>query len=68
MVLQQSEQGVRSILEWAAEQRGVVSIMLAIILFAITLVLRYGFGVWWPWGIVMATILGIVGCIAGSSE
>jgi hypothetical protein len=31
------------------------------VLFAITLVLRYGYDTWWPAGIVLATICGLIG-------
>jgi hypothetical protein len=59
---------MRLLLEWLAEQRSSVAITLAVILFAITLILRYGFDLWWPWGIVMATLLGFVGLFFGKSE
>jgi hypothetical protein len=59
---------VKYLLEWLVEQRGGVAITLAVILFAITLILRYGFDVWWPWGIGMATVLGFVGLLAGNSK
>ena len=36
--------------------------------FAITLILRYGFDIWWPWGIAMATLLGFVGLFAGKEN
>jgi hypothetical protein len=55
-------------LEWLVEQRGTVAITLAIFLFVITLVMRYGFDLWWPWGIAMSAILGLVGCFAGNSK
>jgi hypothetical protein len=50
---------------WVIEQRSGVAIGLAATLFSITLVLRYAFGLWWPWGIGMAVILGLVGVFAG---
>jgi hypothetical protein len=59
---------MRLLLEWLIEQRGGVAIGLAVVLFAVTLILRYGFGLWWPWGIVMATVLGLVGLFAGKSN
>jgi hypothetical protein len=59
---------MRSFLEWLVEQRSGVAIGLATVLFAVTLVLRYGFNLWWPWGIAMATILGLVGLFAGKSK
>jgi len=59
---------MRLFLEWLVQQRSTVAIVLAAALFAITLILRYGFDLWWPWGIVMATILGIVGMVMGMSE
>ena len=59
---------MRVLLEWLVEQRSSVAIGLAALLFAITLILRYAFNTWWPWGIVMATILGLVGLFGGKSE
>ena len=59
---------MRFFLEWLVEQRSSVAIGMAIILFGITLILRYGFDLWWPWGIAMATILGFVGLFAGKSN
>jgi hypothetical protein len=55
-------------LEWLIEQRSDVAIGLAVLLFATTLILRYGFGLWWPWSIALATILGVVGLFAGQSK
>lgn len=48
-------------IEWLAEQRSWVAIGLAVVVFAVTLILRYGFDLWWPWGIGLATLLGLVG-------
>jgi hypothetical protein len=59
---------MRSLLDWLVEQRGGVAIGLAALLFAVTLVLRYGFDIWWPWGIAMATLLGVLGLFAGKSR
>jgi hypothetical protein len=59
---------MRSLLESLIEQRSIVAISLAVVLFAATLILRYAFDLWWPWGIAMATILGIVGIFAGKSK
>ncbi len=55
-------------LEWLIEQRSGIAIGLAVVLFAATLILRYGFDLWWPWGIVMATVFGLVGLFAGKSK
>lgn len=57
-----------SFLEWLVEQRSGVAIGLAALLFIATLILRYGLGLWWPWGIGMAIILGLVGLFAGKSK
>jgi hypothetical protein len=59
---------MRTFLLWLVEQRSGVAISLAVILFAITLILRYGFDLWWPWGIGMATVLGVIGLFAGKSQ
>lgn len=59
---------MRWFLEWLVEQRSGVAIGLAVVLLAVTLILRFGFDLWWPWGIAMATILGVVGIFAGKSK
>jgi hypothetical protein len=59
---------MRLLLEWLVEQRSGVAIGLSVLLFAVTLILRYGFDMWWPWGIAMAIILGLVGIFAGKSK
>ncbi len=59
---------MRFLLGWFLEQRSIVAGSAAVILFAITLILRYGFGVWWPLGIVAATLLGIAAMFIGSRE
>ena len=59
---------MRFLFEWLMEQRSGVAIGLALVLFTITLILRYAYDLWWPWGIVMATALGIVGLFAGKSK
>ena len=59
---------MRFFLEWLLEQRSGVAIGLAVVLLAVTLILRYGFDLWWPWGIAMATGLGLVGLFAGKSR
>jgi hypothetical protein len=59
---------MRDFLEWIVEQRSGVAISFAVVLFAVTLILRYGFDLWWPWGIGMATILGLIGLFAGKSK
>ena len=41
---------------------------LSLVLFAVTLVLRYGYDLWWPAGIVLATVFGLVGLFAGSGK
>ena len=68
MALRQGRCVMGSFLEWLIEQRSGVAIGLAVILFAFTLILRYGFNLWWPWGIGMAVVLGVVGLFAGKSE
>lgn len=57
---------LRLFLEWLVEQKSWVAIVLAALLFAITLILRYGYDTWWPFGIVLATLLGLIGMIGNS--
>ena len=45
------------LIEWLIQQRSILAISGAVALFVITLILRYGFGLWWPWGIMMAVFL-----------
>lgn len=58
---------MREFVEWLVEQRSVVAIGLSVVLFGVTLVLRYGYDLWWPAGIVWATVFGLVGLVAGRS-
>ena len=57
-----------SLLGWLIEQRSGVAIGLAAVLFAITLILRFGFDTWWPAGIVLSIIFGLVGLFAGGKK
>jgi hypothetical protein len=59
---------MRSLLEWLSDQRSGVAIGLAVLMLAVTLVMRYGFDLWWPAGIALATIFGFVGLISGSQK
>lgn len=54
--------------DWLLEQRSWVAAGLAVIVLGLTLVLRYCFDLWWPWGILAATVLGFVALIVGASE
>jgi hypothetical protein len=38
-----------------------------VVILLITLILRYGFDLWWPWAIAMATVLAILGLFAGKT-
>jgi hypothetical protein len=55
-------------LHWLVEQRSGVAIGLSLLLFAVTLIMRYGFDLWWPAGIALATIFGLVGLLSGSGK
>ena len=59
---------MRVLLQWLAEQRSGVAIGLAVVLFAVTLVLRYGYDMWWPAGIVLATVCGLVGLLTSGQR
>jgi hypothetical protein len=59
---------MHSLLHWLAEQRSGVAIGLSLALFAVTLILRYGFDLWWPAGIVLASLFAVVGLFAGGSK
>ncbi|MEX0613246.1 MAG: hypothetical protein WD229_14090 [Pirellulales bacterium] len=56
------------ILDWLLEQRSTVAAVTACVLLAITAVLRYGFDLWWPWGIVMATVCAVVAMVSAGGE
>lgn len=55
-------------IEWMFDQKHNVTLVAAIMLFVVTLVMRYGFDIWWPWGIAMATILGVYSLFNGVSD
>lgn len=55
-------------IEWMFDQKHNVTLVAAIVLFVVTLVMRYGFDIWWPWGIAMATILGVYSLFNGVSD
>jgi hypothetical protein len=59
---------MRCLLHWLVEQRSGVAFGVAVFLFAATLVLRNGYDLWWPAGIVLATICGLVALFSGSQE
>jgi hypothetical protein len=37
---------------------------LAVAVLAVTLILYFGFDVWWPWGFAMASVFGVIGLFA----
>jgi len=51
-----------------SEKRSEVAGGAGVALFATTLILRYGFGLWWPWGIAMAAALAIVAIVSAAKE
>ena len=55
-------------LRWLFEQRSTSAGIAACVLLANTAILRYGFHVWWPWGIVMATVCAIYAIAGASTE
>jgi hypothetical protein len=59
---------MRFLLGWLAEQRSGVAIGVAVLFLAATLVLRYGYDLWWPAGIVLATVCGFVGLLTGGQK
>ncbi len=58
----------RLLFHWLLDQRSVVAGSLAIALYAVTLVLRFGFNIWWPWGLAMATGLALVAVLGAVRE
>ncbi len=54
---------LRGTLEWLIEQKGIVAAALAAILFIVVLVMRFGYDTWWPAGIVLATVFGLVAVV-----
>ncbi len=57
-----------SFLHWLSDQRSAVAIGLSVIPFAVTLILRYGYDMWWPTGIALATVFGLIGLFAGGQR
>jgi hypothetical protein len=41
---------------------------LAVLVLSITLILRFGYDLFWTWGIALATILAIVSLFTGKSK
>jgi hypothetical protein len=58
---------MRFLIEWFLERRSSVAIGAAVFFLLLSLILRYGFDIWWPWGIGIAVVLGVVGLFAGKS-
>lgn len=54
---------IGTILEWLIEQKGIIAFVLALVLFIIALVLRFGYERWWPEGIVLATVFGLIAVV-----
>jgi uncharacterized membrane protein YcfT len=54
---------VGRILEWLVEQKGIIAFVLALMLFTFVLVMRFAYNTWWPAGIVLATILGLIAVV-----
>jgi hypothetical protein len=59
---------MRFLIAWLLEQRSTVAGTLACILFAITLIMRYGFDLWWPAGIGLAAAFAVVAIIGAGRE
>lgn len=48
---------------WVGDQKSYVAIGLSILVFGVVLILRYQFDTWWPWGIGVSFLLGMIGLI-----
>ncbi len=53
----------RLLLLWIGEQKSVVAIAASMAVFGVVLLLRYQYDTWWPWGIVLSFVLGVIGLI-----
>jgi hypothetical protein len=56
---------MQRLLEWFVEQKGWVMFGTAVAVYLITLVLWFGFDLFWPWGFAVGTVLAVVGMISG---
>jgi hypothetical protein len=54
---------LRRILEWLIEQKGIIAAGLAVILLMVVLIMRYYYDTWWPAGIVLSTIFGLIAVV-----
>jgi hypothetical protein len=52
---------MQSLFEWFLEQKGWIAFGVAATIYLITLVLWFGFGIFWPWGFVVGTVLAFAG-------
>ena len=54
---------LKLILLWVGDQKSVVAIVLSMLVFGVVLIMRYQFDTWWPWGIAVSFLLGMIGLI-----
>ena len=59
---------MRSIFEWLFDSPSTVPAAGAVTLLIITAILRYGFDLWWPWGIMMAIVCAVVAMLRSGSD
>ena len=44
-------------------KKGIIAFALALIVFIVVLVLRFAHNTWWPAGVVLATIFGLIAVV-----
>ena len=54
---------LKLLLLWVGDQKSVVAIVLSMLVFGVVLIMRYQFDTWWPWGIAVSFLLGMIGLI-----
>lgn len=59
---------MRGFFELLAQQRSTIAIGLAVFMIGVLVVLRYAYNLWWPWGIGLATALGVAGIIMSLND
>lgn len=59
---------MRSVFEFLFDSPSTFPAIGAVVLLIITAILRYGFDIWWPWGIMMAIVCSVVAMLRSGSD
>src|SRR5262249_42554042 len=62
------EKSMTEFIAWLLEQRGWVVFAFAVLLYVVLLILWFGYGMFWPFGFGLATVLAIAGPLWGKRK